>query len=104
MPHINYARGETREFVVRRNNWSTRANWLWRGHYRMRRRKKTGMGKRYQVKLGFGIRNWCPCCQPGNPHDPYWKRAANRLDRIEGKRECQEGYEEWLADLEEGIR
>jgi hypothetical protein len=89
MPHINYRRGESRTFVVRKNNWSTRG------------RRKSGMGKRYQVHLGFGIRNWCPCCQPGNPSDRFWKRLANRIDRIAGKKACEEGFREYTDGYED---
>jgi len=59
------------------------------------------MGKRYQVHLGFGIRNWCPCCQPGDPSDRSWKRLANRIDRIAGKKACEEGFREYTEGYED---
>jgi len=95
MPHINHARGETRTFVVRRENWTTRTRWTFR---RMRGRK--GLAKRYMVLAGFGLRNWCPCCQPMHLEGKQGRaatRLVNRRDRIQGQAQCAEGLAEWEA-------
>lgn len=100
MPHINYHRGETRTLVVRRENKSRSARW---GPRRMRGR--AGLAKRYMVLAGFGIRNWCPCCEPmtlrtrRNRKNRSTTRIVNRLDRIDGRRQCAEGLLEWEEEI-----
>lgn len=107
VPHINHRRGETRTFVVRRegrrSNLNRGPNIL--GIPRIRRiRGRKGLGKRYMVLARFGLRNWCPCCQPMGLHhhngiqDRITRRYVNRLDRREGKRQCREWVEEEGAD------
>jgi len=82
MSHINHHRGETRRSI---NKSGTS------------RRRSKGLAKRAQLLAGFGIRNWCGCCQPMNPKDPYAKKWVSRLDRIDGQRLCNN----WEEDMPE---
>jgi|APSaa5957512622_1039677.scaffolds.fasta_scaffold457136_1 hypothetical protein len=75
MPHINHHRGETRQSINRSAGHSKGRN---------------GLAKRAQTLAGFGVRNWCPCCSPMSPKDPFAKRWVSRLDRNEGKRQCRD--------------
>ena len=92
--HINYHRGETREYVYRRDSKR-----VWGSRRTLRGRK--GLGKRYLALGGLGRFYWCPCCvvlslrRRGRGKNHSTARLVHRLARIEGRRQCREGLEEW---------
>ena len=86
MPHINYARGETRTFVIRRE--PRQDSWL-----RRKRSKSSskGLRKRYDIFIktgpgGFG----CPCCAPKRG-DPEVSRVARTREKRAWRKELYAG-------------
>lgn len=74
MPKINYHRGESREFVRRRDpgTWGRKRQNLWVG-YRHRPSRGRGSLARdyYGLDDGPGANRWCPCCV-----GPVWDRRT----------------------------
>ena len=76
MPHINYSRGETRTFVVRRQNWPTARKKRWRGHH-----SRKGLRQRLNQFIKTGPGGWyCRCCGP-KPGDPTLTRLVRRREK-----------------------
>ena len=87
MPKINYQRGESREFVRRRDPGVAgrkRHRLLWTRVGGQTSRGKGGLIKSYRVAKSenIGVRNWCPCCV-----DALWdRRSRSSSTRRRGKR------------------
>ena len=76
MPHINYRRGETRTFVVRRTKTHPRGRWR-------RHAARKGLGRIYWGLVGWGGFG-CSCCHPGK--DPKTRQAVAGQARSRQKR------------------
>jgi len=98
MPHINYARSETRTFVFRRGHRIRGIG------YRRRSSAHKGLGKQwYQAKMA-GMNLMCPCCNPYGRHaagNHRVRRAVFRSLRARAQREIEA---ELLEYLEECVR
>lgn len=99
MPKINYARGETRESVRRRDPgvMGRKRYRAWGKKHRTRRGHGGLLKDYYPLLARTGIRHWCPCCI-----DQIWSRAVRNAGsrqtsrrlvhktlRREGKRICR---------------
>ena len=103
MPHINYHRGESRKFVVRKNNWSTSKV---SQHTKGRGKKFHGGLCRFQIvnKSTWGpYAPYCPCCSYAKPGDRSWKQETSRYSRrVIDKALIEEGLREWEEDYSSG--
>lgn len=86
MPHINHRRGETRTFVVRKNNWSTRKTYQPR--YFGSNRLKSGLCPiEMWMTVGFGG-PFCTCCTMWPIGAREWKQYTHRYNRRVTKKEA----------------
>lgn len=93
MPKVNYTRGETREFIWRRDLGSRHRNREHRG--------RGGLIHDYRELFeDVALRNWCPCCisilwrRNARGGRAECRRIVHRALRRAGKRLCREWVQE----------
>jgi len=95
MPKINYGRGETKEFVVRKNNWSTKKTYQC---HNGKRRKGGLCHVEVYFNVGYGG-IYCACCTPYPQDSRRWKKEVSRYyRRVVNKRLIQEQFLDYLSE------